>query len=190
MQTHRPPNRPQRSRKEITVFEMSARIVAATDANEIHALRPHLANYFQVINDALAQFGEAVDFDPMMADMMANTAPFLAPMGQTFYALDGEATLGMVFLKPIGAHFELKRLYVDPKAQGTGLGRRLLHHAIAEARALGGDAVYLDTLRALTAAVRLYEDESFEYVPAYPESEVAKNPSIIDHAVFMRLSLV
>ena len=168
---------------------MSLRIVAATGANEIHALRPHLVSYFQIINEALARFGEVVDFDPMMTEMMANPAPFLPPLGQTFYALDGETTLGMVFLKSIGANFELKRLYVDSKAQGMGLGRQLLHHAIAEARTLGGDAIYLDSLRSLTSAVRLYENEGFAYISAYPESEVAKNPSIIDHAVFMRLAL-
>ena len=168
---------------------MAAHIVAARGASDIHALRPLLVSYFQVINDALATFGEAVDFDPMMADMMSNPAPFLPPLGQTFYARQDDTTLGMVFLKPIGANFELKRLYVDRQAQGTGLGRTLLNHAIAEARVLGGDALYLDTLRALTAAVRLYEDEGFDYVSAYPESEVGGNPHIVGHAVFMRLGL-
>ena len=168
---------------------MGARIVSAHSASDIHALRPLLVQYFQIINDALATFGEALDFDATLADMMSNPAPFLPPLGRTLIARDGDTTLGMVFLKPIGESFELKRLYVDPKAQGMGLGRTLLHHAIAETRALGGKALYLDTLRALTPAVGLYEDEGFAFVPAYPESEIAAHAHVVDHAVFMRLEL-
>ncbi|MDA8585767.1 GNAT family N-acetyltransferase [Rhodobacteraceae bacterium] len=165
------------------------RILAADGPDDIHALRPLLIGYFEVINTALASFGETIDFTPMLNDMLGHTARFLPPDGQTLYAVDGDRTVGMAFLKPIGPNIELKRLFVLPEAQGTGLGGRLLNHAISEARALGGAALYLDTLQGLSTAVRMYEKVGFKHIPAYPESEVGGNARVAKHGVFMCLDL-
>ncbi len=168
---------------------MTHRIVAAENPEEVQALRPLLDAYFRVIEDILATFGEHVDFAPMMSDLMTNAGKVLPPHGRTYYAVSGGGVVGMGFLKPLGSDFELKRLYVSPSAQGSGLGRQLLKHAMADARGLGAAAIYLDSLRALTAAVQLYEAEGFGHIPAYPTSEIAGHASVLPHAVFMRCAL-
>lgn len=168
---------------------MTPRIIAANTAGEVQALRPLLAAYFDIISNALASFGQAVDFAPMVADMMAHADQYLPPHGRTYYAVAGGDLVGMVFLKPLAADFELKRLYVRPDTQGTGLGRHLLERAMTDARDLGATAIYLDSLRALTRAVRMYERAGFDHIAPYPESEVAGHANVVPHAVFMRCTL-
>jgi GNAT superfamily N-acetyltransferase len=55
------------------------------------------------------------------------------------------------------------RLFVDPQQRRTGLGRRLLRHAAAEAPKIGRRAV-LDVGQRLGPAVALYESEGWERV--------------------------
>jgi putative acetyltransferase len=54
--------------------------------------------------------------------------------------------VGSVALKDLGGgRLELKTMRADPALRGTGLGRRLLLHALAEARAVGATRVSLET---------------------------------------------
>lgn len=54
----------------------------------------------------------------------------------------------------------LSRLFVDPAAQRSGVGRVLLRHALEQARSRGLRAV-LDVGQVFTKAVALYEDEGW-----------------------------
>ena len=65
----------------------------------------------------------------------------------TFWALaDGDAVLGCVALKQLGPdHGELKSMRTDAAVRGRGLGRLLLDHELAEARARGYRRVSLET---------------------------------------------
>jgi putative acetyltransferase len=56
---------------------------------------------------------------------------------------------------------ELRKMYVRPEARGRGVGRLLLDHAIAEARASGARRIVLDTLHTMQAAVHVYERAGF-----------------------------
>ena len=51
---------------------------------------------------------------------------------------------------------ELQKLYVTPKAQGHGLGRRLIAEAEHFARTAGYERLYLETHHNLQTAARLY----------------------------------
>lgn len=65
---------------------------------------------------------------------------------------------------------EIKRLFVRPECQGQGLGKRLLVHAIEQARALGYVAVWLDSLARLEAANQLYQRLGFEQIDPYNDN--------------------
>ena len=54
---------------------------------------------------------------------------------------------------------------VTESARRTGIGRRLLEKAIAEARALGAHRLYLETNQKLVPAIRLYESIGFRHLP-------------------------
>ena len=62
----------------------------------------------------------------------------------------------------------MKRLWVEPRFRGIGIGRRLVLDAIAWARREGMTAIYLDTVAAaMPEACGLYLSMGFERVEAY-----------------------
>jgi GNAT superfamily N-acetyltransferase len=69
---------------------------------------------------------------------------------------------------------EIKRLYVEPSARGTGVGRALAKAAIDRARTAGHKRIVLDTHRSrLEAAYALYRALGFEECDAYGEADYA-----------------
>ena len=108
-------------------------------------------------------------FDDELAGLPGAYAP---PGGRLLLAtLDGEAA-GCVALRAAGDDAcEMKRLYVRETARGHGLGRLLCERIIAEARAIGYEAMLLDTLERMTQANGLYtalgfvETEAYRYNP-------------------------
>ena len=68
---------------------------------------------------------------------------------------------------------DIKRLWVDPRVRGLGLGRRLV--AELEARALSGGAraVRLDTNRSLTEAIAMYRAAGYVEVEPFNDEPVA-----------------
>lgn len=77
---------------------------------------------------------------------------------------------------------EMKRLYVDPRGRGLGLGKALADTAIAEAKRVGYTAMMLDTLTHMTTARALYRSLGFEEVEDYYDTP-------LKDTVFMRLDL-
>jgi putative acetyltransferase len=68
---------------------------------------------------------------------------------------------------------EMKRLWVEPRFRGCGLGRGLVGSAIAWARAHECDAVVLDTVNeAMPEAAELYRSLGFEEITRFNENPV------------------
>lgn len=57
---------------------------------------------------------------------------------------------------------EIRKMYLLAAVRGQGLGRRLLHHLLDAARAVGYRRAYLETTAVLVDACRLYEATGFE----------------------------
>lgn len=66
---------------------------------------------------------------------------------------------------------ELKRLYVDPAARGTGAANALLEAAEKLARDLGAPQIYLETGTRQPEARRVYERTGYTEIPKYPPWE-------------------
>lgn len=56
----------------------------------------------------------------------------------------------------------LEELYVEPEQRSHGVGRALLHAAIAHVKAAGGAAVDLEVVEGHERAARLYQREGFQ----------------------------
>ena len=116
------------------------------------------------------------DFDAELAGLPGKYAP---PAGELLVAFDADgAPLGCVALRalPADGACEMKRLYLDPAARGSGLGRALAGRVVETARGLGYRELRLDTLPSMGAAQALYADMGFiEVAPYYaptPEGTV------------------
>lgn len=81
----------------------------------------------------------------------------LAAPHVTFYIghIKGRA-VGCVAAADMGDYVEVKRLFVEPATQGSGLGRALMEHLEAAAHAQGHRLIRLETGDKLVAAGRLY----------------------------------
>ena len=77
------------------------------------------------------------------------------------------AIVGSVGLFPVDrSTVELRKMYLHRDARGRGYGRRLLEHAVAEAKRLGFRRVTLETAFVLKEAVALYTRYGFRpYTP-------------------------
>ena len=89
---------------------------------------------------------------------------FRMPGVRLWVAESGAALVGSVALKELApGHLELKTMRVTASARGTGLGRMLLDHALAEARRSGATRVSLETgvVPVFDAARSLYAGAGF-----------------------------
>ncbi|HTV14638.1 MAG TPA: GNAT family N-acetyltransferase [Acidobacteriaceae bacterium] len=109
----------------------------------------------------------------------------LAPGGQICVAEQDGAVIGccaLVAMEP--GVYELAKMTVSETARGNGAGRRLLEFAVAVARTMGAQLLYLESNKRAAAAVHLYEELGFRHLPE------PRHPSKYARAdVFMELSL-
>jgi GNAT superfamily N-acetyltransferase len=113
------------------------------------------------------------------------TDHYAPPNGECLLArLDG-AAVGTLMLQPHSDGVcEMNRMFVDPKARGHGIGRKLCLALLQSARDLGYARMRLDTLRQMTEALTLYRSVGFAEV-SEPLAFGADHPQ----AVQMRITL-
>ena len=82
----------------------------------------------------------------------------------------GDDAIGVYALKRLSPiSFELMNISVAETFQGSGLGRRLLGHAVGLAEAKGGREVYVGTGNSSFSALRLYQRMGFRIVGLIPD---------------------
>ena len=152
------------------------RIIAAHSAE-------HLAIARQLFEDYAAALGIDLCFQNFGAELANLPGKYAPPDGRLFLAHAEDGFAGCVALRKIADGIcEMKRLYVRPEFRKRGAGRLLAIGVIAAAREIGYEAMRLDTLSSLAAAIALYESLGFRSIPAYYANP---NPDVI----FMELKL-
>jgi putative acetyltransferase len=86
--------------------------------------------------------------------------------GHIFMLYADSKPVGCVALMPMSdGVYELSKMAISPHLRGQGLGRRLLQHAIDQARLIGAKSLFLGSNTKLSNAVHLYESVGFRHVP-------------------------
>ncbi len=147
------------------------------DIKTVTAAGPDLEavrNLFFEYADAL---GFELCFQGFDQELAALPGDYALPRGSLLLAKQGGEAAGCVAVRPLDAgRCEMKRLYVRPEFQGTGLGRRLAERAIDFARSCGYHSMVLDTLPDMHAARALYGKLGFKpCAPYYDNSAIGSD---------------
>ena len=176
---------------------MTIELVAVDDAATRDAARDLIAEYLRwIASAAAASYGLSFDVDAMVTSDIEDRSKFYPPSGRFYVVRRDDANVGVGCLKRITPSVaEIQRMYVQPHVRGLGLGRRLLQQLLADARAIGCDAVRLESLQFLSEAHALYKSVGFAEITPYAENSMAtyQPPGTMDRyrssAVFMELRL-
>ncbi|MBU5336414.1 GNAT family N-acetyltransferase [Intestinibacter bartlettii] len=130
---------------------------------------PSMSNYLQIQN---------YDDELIHLDKKYGT-----PYGRLYIAyMDGKAA-GCIALRKISdINCELKRLFVKPEFRGHKLGEILIQKIIDDAKQIGYQYMFLDTLPFLKSAIYLYKKLGFYEIEPYLNSP-------IQTSIFMKLNL-
>ena len=90
----------------------------------------------------------------------------VAPGGQIFFVVEGDAVLGTcaVLAHSADVH-EIAKMAVAPEARGRGFGDLLMEACVAFSRAAGAREVVIVSNTRLEPAIRLYQKHGFVRVP-------------------------
>jgi N-acetylglutamate synthase-like GNAT family acetyltransferase len=135
-------------------------------AIEIRALQPNEdAEAFRTLNEEwITQYFVLEKKDREILDDPEKT--ILRQGGHIFMVYVERHAVGCVALVPLGhGVYELSKMAVSPRLRGLGIGRRLLEHAITQAKVIGAKSLFLGSNTKLKSAVHLYESVGFRHVP-------------------------
>jgi ribosomal protein S18 acetylase RimI-like enzyme len=103
------------------------------------------------------------------------------PAGVFLVAMLDELPIGCGGLRfnPPGPHehgpVEINRLWIDPRARGLGLGRRLLNELEMRAAETGAETVCLDTNGTLDEAIAMYKSSGYVEVERFNDNPFAQH---------------
>lgn len=96
------------------------------------------------------------------------------PAGEFFVAYLHDEAIGCGAVKHhADAPAEIKRMWIAPEARGLGLGRRLLEHLEACARAAGARVAHIETSAVLSEALSLYAAAGWSEVSRFNDEPFA-----------------
>jgi GNAT superfamily N-acetyltransferase len=176
-------------------------LIAVDDAATREAARDLIAEYLRwIASFAAANYGLSFDIDAMLTSDIEDRAKFYPPSGRLYVIRHDDAgasaNVGVGCLKRLTPTVaEIQRMYVQPHVRGVGAGRLLLQQLLSDARAIGYEAVRLESLKFLSAAHALYKSVGFVEITPYAENSMTKYQphdtmdTYRSSAVFMELRL-
>lgn len=153
-------------------------------------LRPVLLTYYTEVLRLFAQVGgPPLEPAAFAEENLAKFARFLPPDGRLLIAeaQDG-AIMGCGALRRISPDAgEMKHMYVDPAARGTGLGRALFQMRIAAAKDMGLRTLYADTVKGNDTMLGMYDRFGFQRVDRYDGN--ANDAAYAPYLVYLRCEI-
>lgn len=145
--------------------------------------RDYLLGFDSSMKDITEIFYPADAYAALMQNLPQKHA---RPQGEMLLAkLDGQS-VGCAMMHALNSEdVEIKRVFVQSQARGTGAGEKLSQALIDQARSDGAKRVLLDTNTNFTGARRLYEKLGFQQRGPYSDIPEAALPLL----VFYELSL-
>jgi ribosomal protein S18 acetylase RimI-like enzyme len=135
---------------------------------------PDLETVRELFREYSGQVGVDLCFQGFAEELAGLPGDYVEPNGTLLLGVRDGDPAGCVAVHRWDAEAcEMKRLYVRPEFQGSGLGRFLALEAIGWALTHGYARVVLDTLPSMTSAQRLYERLGFVDVEPYRPNPVA-----------------
>ncbi|HUB20723.1 MAG TPA: GNAT family N-acetyltransferase [Acidobacteriaceae bacterium] len=157
--------------------------------------RTLMREYAHFLNESVG--GQHICVESLEEELAALPGCYAEPAGAILLAFDNDSAAGCVALKPLHLDAphrderscEMKRLWVRPSQQGTGLGRRLADAIVDLARQRGYTAMYLDTMpQSMPSAYRLYSSMGFTPIDRYNQNPVLRQTDALEIA-FLRKAL-
>jgi L-amino acid N-acyltransferase YncA len=135
--------------------------------------------------------GDTYVFDPQMPREEA-LGYWLHPATHTYVAESDGQVVGTYILKPnqpaLGSHVANAAFMVSPAARGSGVGRHMGEHCLAEARRLGFRAMQFNFVVCTNeAAVRLWQQLGFRIVGTLPGAFRHSQLGFVDAYVMFRV---
>jgi DNA-binding MarR family transcriptional regulator/N-acetylglutamate synthase-like GNAT family acetyltransferase len=157
----------QRRRLVTAMAEVEQLLTAALV--QIDAVDPADPDAQRCLNEYFAELDVRFDagFDPARS-ISADLDEMRPPAGLFLVARSHGKAIGCGALKfHPHAPTELKRMWVDPRARGLGVGRRLLAELEQRAVASGSRTLRLETNRTLSEAIEMYRTAGYQEVDAF-----------------------
>jgi N-acetylglutamate synthase-like GNAT family acetyltransferase/DNA-binding MarR family transcriptional regulator len=138
------------------------------DMIEIFNYTPQYQKDFKEINMEWIQ--KYFKVEPHDEEMLDQAKTYIIDQGgQIYFAqYEGEIMGTVALIKMSDDEYELAKMGVRPQAQGKQIGKKLVLHAIEEARKMGAKQLFLETNSVLTPAIELYKKCGFHKTQMRP----------------------
>jgi len=162
-----------------------------------HAARELIEEYLRWVAEvARTNYGLSFDVEAMARSDIEDREKFYPPNGRIYLVRHGSVYVGVGCLRRLAPGLgEVQRMYIRPHVRGVGAARLLVQRLLEDAKELGYTRVRLESLKALTAAHRLYRSVGFREIDPYSENSMHnyQPPDTLatyrNSAVFMELAL-
>jgi putative acetyltransferase len=143
----------ERDRVEVNGMILQVRRATAADRDGIITLVKRVLPEFDLVYDPTTADSDLLDIEATYLRRGGMFEVIVNPNGEVV------GTAGLLELDARAG--KLRKMYLDPRYRGQGLGDLLLRRAIAFAERTGLERIELDTVHSMLAAQRLYEKHGF-----------------------------
>ena len=159
--------------------EIETRNMATAAENTGVTIRPaEFPGEIEVVRALFLEYAESLGFDLCFQNFSEELdglpGAYAAPKGGLLLAFVREKPAGcFAFRKHADGVCEMKRLYVRPAFRGLAIGRLLACDVIRASREAGYQAMRLDTIGTMKAALSLYRSLGFQKIAPYYSNPIA-----------------